>query len=98
MLPDILRTFKHEVVSAILVSLFIGGITLPFRKLITAYRETKSKLEDISTELTEQRTNCLNTLQKQGDEQIKLLGKSVDVLQNIQLDNREMLTHLRDKS
>jgi len=98
MVPEILVTFKHELFSTVLVTAFIGAITLPFRKVIAAYKDTKDKLENISTELTEQRTQCLTTLKTQGDAQVVLLTKTVDVLQNIQLDNREMLTHLRDKS
>ena len=62
--------------------LVAGGIALimwPFRKLAA-----------IHSELIEQRTNCLSTLQKQGDEQIKLLGKAVETLGNIHTSQASM--------
>ena len=96
MFPDAIHTFRHELVSTVLVSAFLGSITLPFKKLIAAYKETKKKLEDISTELVQQRTNCLATLQRQGDKQIELLSKSVDVLSEIRTDMKITLEHLRD--
>jgi hypothetical protein len=97
MIPDLIHTFRHELVSTILVTAFIGVITMPFRKVMQAYKEAKAALENISNELLSQRTNCLNTLQNQGEAQITLLTQIGSTLQNIQLDNREMLTHLRDK-
>jgi hypothetical protein len=96
-MPELLYTFRHEVVSTILVSLFVGSVTMPFRKIMQAYRETKSKLDSISTELTEQRTNCLATLSRQGDKQIELLGKAVEVLGEMHTDSKLMLEHLRDE-
>ena len=70
----------------------------PFKRVIKAYSNVTGKLDNIASELTTQRGNCLATLQKQGDQQIVLLGKSVEVLQEMQLDNREILTHLRDRN
>ena len=94
MVAEVLSTFKHEVVSAILVSLFIGVITMPFRKVMAAYRETKDKLEGISKELTEQRTNHLSHIETANDKQVELLGKMADVLTDVRLDLRETLGKL----
>jgi hypothetical protein len=55
-------------------------------------------LDAVHTELTAQRTNCLDTLQRQGDKQVDLLGKSVDVLSEIRTDMKITLEHLRDKA
>jgi predicted CopG family antitoxin len=70
---------------------------MPFRKIIQAYRETKASLSDISKELTEQRTSSLDMLQRQGDKQVELLGKTVEVLQEMHTDSKLMLEHLRDR-
>lgn len=40
----------------------------------------RQKLADIREELILQRTNCLNTLQEQGRDQVELLGKINDNL------------------
>ena len=69
----------------------------PFKRVVAAYRETQGTLKDITKELTEQRSNCLNTLQTQGDRQIDLLSKAVDVLGEMHTDSKLMLEHLRDK-
>ena len=61
----------------------------------TEWIALKDEQAAIRTELTTQRTNCLNTLQMQGVEQIKLLGKAVDVLDGVRLDLREQTTILR---
>jgi len=98
MIEGLLTTFRHELVSAVLVSAFLGVIAMPFKRIIKAYRETKDKLEDIAKELTAQRTNCLDTLQRQGDAQVALLGKSVEVLSEIKTDMKLTLEHLRDKA
>jgi hypothetical protein len=97
MVSELLHTFRHEVVSTVLVSIFIGVITMPFRKVMAAYRETKASLSDISKELTEQRTSSLDMLQRQGDKQVELLGKTVEVLQEMHTDSKLMLEHLRDR-
>jgi septal ring factor EnvC (AmiA/AmiB activator) len=92
-----LTTFRHELVSTVLVSVFLGGAMWPIRKVKAAYKETQDALQSISKELSEQRSNCLMTLQQQGDEQVKLLGKAVDVLQEMHTDSKLMLEHLRDQ-
>jgi hypothetical protein len=98
MLAGLLTTFRHELVSAVLVSAFLGVIAMPFKRIIKAYTEVVGKLDAVHTELTAQRTNCLDTLQRQGDKQVDLLGKSVDVLSEIRTDMKITLEHLRDKA
>jgi hypothetical protein len=48
----------------------------------------------IHQELVQQRINCLTTLQNQGDEQIKLLGKMSGSLDNIALSQAEVAGYL----
>jgi hypothetical protein len=95
MLLSALHEFRHEVVSSVLVAVFIGMVTMPFKKVMKAYNEAKAKLDSISTELAVQRTNHLAHIQESNDTQVVLLTKAVDALQNIQLDNREILTRQR---
>jgi len=94
MVENYLGMFKHEVVSTILVSIVIGAVTMPFRKVMAAYRETKEKLDSISKELTDQRTNHLSHIETANDKQVELLGKMTDVLTDVRLDLRETLGKL----
>jgi len=94
MVENYLGMFKHEVVSTVLVSIFIGAVTMPFRKVMAAYRETKEKLDSISKELTDQRTNHLSHIETANDKQVELLGKMTDVLTDVRLDLRETLGKL----
>jgi hypothetical protein len=97
MLPHFVLTFDHELVSTMLISFLLAAAAWPFKKIIKTYNEAKTKWDDIHTELVKQRTNCLDTLQVQGDSQIKLLGKACDVLGEMRDDSKLMLEHLRDK-
>jgi hypothetical protein len=93
----LISTFRHELVSTVLVSAFIGALMWPFKRVVAAYKETTAKLEAVHNELTTQRENCLTSLQRQGDKQIELLGKAVDVLGEMHTDSKLMLEHLRDE-
>jgi hypothetical protein len=50
----------------------------------------KAEQTNIHSELVKQRENCLTTLQTQGEEQIKLLGKTVDILGDVRVSIAEM--------
>jgi hypothetical protein len=95
MLTGLLITFRHELVSTVLVTIFIGVITMPFRKVMAAYREMKDKMEGISKELTEQRTNHLSHIEASNEEQVKILVKMTDILTDVRLDLRETLGRLK---
>jgi hypothetical protein len=87
--------FVHEGILAGLLAV-AGGIAMwPIRKVSGAYQEFTGKLDGISKELSTQRTNCLATLQGQGDKQIELLSKTVDTLDGVRLDLREQTGYLR---
>jgi hypothetical protein len=94
---SLLRDFRHEVVVTLMVTGFLGAVSYPFRQAKAKWEAMTAKLNDVHAELTLQRSNCLTTLQTQGDKQIECLEKVADTLGDIRLDNREMLTHLRDK-
>lgn len=68
----------------------IGVIMWPFRKARKEWMALKEEQASIHAELVQQRTNCLNTLQQQGEAQIKLLTKATDSLENIALSQAEM--------
>lgn len=97
MFISLLSQFKHEAVITVLVSAFLGAASWPFRTVKKEWSSLTNKLDAVHVELSTQRNNCLTTLQNQGNEQIELLGKVADTLGEMRLDNREMLTHLRDK-
>src|SRR5260370_29577675 len=72
------------------VSLFLTGLVgvfmWPFRKAKKEWANMISRLEAVHAELTTQRSNCLNTIQQQGEASNILLEKSVEILENIRLD------------
>jgi hypothetical protein len=73
----------------------IGAIMWPVRKAKKEWVALKTNLQETHKELVQQRTNCLTTLQQQGETQIELLGKTVAVLDGLRLDTREQTTMLR---
>jgi hypothetical protein len=94
MLAGLLTTFRHELVSAVLVSAFLGIIAMPFKRIIKAYTEVVGKLDAVHTELTAQRVNHLTHIEVSNEKQVELLGKMTDVLTDVRLDLRETLGKL----
>ena len=94
MLAGLLTTFRHELVSAVLVSAFLGMIAMPFKRIIKAYTEVVGKLDAVHTELTAQRVNHLTHIEVSNEKQVELLGKMTDVLTDVRLDLRETLGKL----
>ncbi len=79
-----------------LVVTSLGAFMLyPIRKAKQEWTELKNSLEETKAELIQQRTNCLQTLQSQGERQIELLEKVSDTLDNIHLDQKETLGFIR---
>ena len=94
MLAGLLTTFRHELVSAVLVSAFLGVIAMPFKRIIKAYTEVVGKLDAVHTELTAQRVNHLTHIEVSNEKQVELLGKMTYVLTDVRLDLRETLGKL----
>lgn len=63
----------HEVELTAVVSAFIWVATFPIRKFVETIKHKFDIIDDMSSELKTQRTNCLTTLQEQGRAQIELL-------------------------
>ena len=94
MVEGLISTFRHELVSTVLVTVFIGALTYPFKKITAAYKETQESLKGIATELAEQRSNCLTTLQGQGVSQIEILKEVASTLRDMHLDQKTLLGRL----
>ena len=94
MIEGLLTTFRHELVSAVLVSALLGVIAMPFKRIIKAYTEVVGKLDAVHTELTAQRVNHLTHIEVSNEKQVELLGKMTDVLTDVRLDLRETLGKL----
>ena len=62
----------------------------PFRKARKEWTALKEEQKLIHQELVTQRTNCLTTLQNQGDRQIELLGTMSTTLTGMALSQAEM--------
>lgn len=95
---SLLSQFRHEVVVTIMVSTFLAAVSYPFRKAKEEWFALTTKLDGVRSELEHQRSNCLATLQTQGNKQIEVLEEVAKVLTDIRLDNREIVTHLRDRA
>lgn len=98
-LQDIVRGYVREALMA--AGLSIGGwiVFFPLKTFVKSVQDkwagqTKF-LSDIQTELREQRTNCLTTLQTQSKEQVELLTKAVEVLEDIHSSQAEMSGFLK---
>jgi len=83
-----LGQFVHEGVVSLMLAA-VGGILMwPYRKVKAAYVELMEAVQSTKDELTTQRSNCLTTLQVQGDAQVKLLTKVADTLDSIHLETK----------
>ena len=81
------------------VSLVVAGIGAlmlwPVRKLRKEWVSLKDAVVATKQELEQQRTNCLATLQTQGDTQITLLTKMSDTLDGVRLDFAEHRSYVQ---
>ena len=75
------------------VSLVVAGIGAlmlwPVRKIRKEWVSLKDAVVATKQELEQQRTNCLATLQTQGDAQITLLTKMSETLDGVRMDFKE---------
>lgn len=76
--------FKSVV--GLVITGLIGVIMWPLKKAKKEWQGVKESLSAVQKELGIQRSNCLETLQRQGDQQIELLGKTVAALDGVRLD------------
>ena len=83
--PTVFKSIVGLVISGLL-----GVIMWPLRKMKSEWNAMKSEQTNIHSELVKQRENCLQTLQTQGDRQIELLGKTVDILGDVRVSIAEM--------
>jgi hypothetical protein len=73
----------------------LGIFMWPYRKAQKEWTALKQEQATIHQELVTQRTNCLTTLQNQGDAQVKLLEKAVESLGTMALSQAEMTGFFR---
>lgn len=91
--PDLLNQVGPSFVKAavgLVITGLLGVIMWPFRAARKEWKIMKEEQASIHKELVTQRTNCLTTLQQQGDRQIELLGKVSDTLTGMALSQAEM--------
>jgi len=79
-----------KTVVGIVITGLLGVFMWPFRRARKEWIALKDEQKLIHQELVTQRTNCLQTLQTQGDRQIELLGKVSDTLTGMALSQAEM--------
>ena len=91
--PDLLSQVGPLLIKAaagLVITGLLGVIMWPFRKARKEWIELKKDQASIHAELVQQRTNCLSTLQMQGDRQIELLGEVSKTLTGMALSQAEM--------
>lgn len=95
----VIAEYIHEGILAVALSVGSYVILFPIRNFFKTIKaewySAADKLAKVQAELEAQRTNCLTTLQAQGDTQIGLLQKAVDTLGDMHLDQKETLGFLR---
>ena len=90
-----LGQFVHEGVVSLMLAA-VGGILMwPYNKAKQAYRALMDTMKATQAELTLQRQNCLDTLQRQGESQVNLLTKACDTLDGVRLDLKEQTGFLQ---
>jgi hypothetical protein len=87
--PDLIA-FGYKVAASAAVGVIMAIVLWPFRKARKEWAVLKAEQASIHAELVTQRENCLQTLQTQGDRQIELLGKTVDILGDVRVSIAEM--------
>ena len=74
----------------------LGTLMLwPIRKAKAEWKGLKEQINSAQSELVQQRTNCLATLQEQGEKQIELLSKAANTLDAIHLGQVEMSGYIK---
>lgn len=93
--PDLLSQIAPLAIKSVVGLIITGVIMWPFRKARKEWTALKDEQAAIRTELVQQRTNCLQTLQNQGVEQIALLGKAVSALDGVRIELAEQTGYLK---
>jgi hypothetical protein len=87
-----------KTIVGIVITGLLGVIMYPLKQAKKEWVDLKASLAETHAELVQQRTNCLTTLQSQGDQQIKLLGRVADTLGEIHLSQAEMTGYCKANS
>ena len=91
----LVEQFWHELIFTALIAIVMGVAVWPYKKVKAAYAALLEGQKAVQVELSTQRTNCLATLQDQGEKQIEILGKVADTLNAMHLDQRELLGRIK---
>jgi hypothetical protein len=87
--PELLNQLGPLVFKAvvgIILTGLLGVIMWPFRRARKEWVALKDDISATHKELVQQRTNCLSTLQQQGEKQVELLEKTVEVLNGVRIE------------
>jgi hypothetical protein len=90
MLNPELVAFGYKLAASAAIGVIMGIVLWPFRRARKEWTALKEDQASIHAELVQQRTNCLTTLQTQGDRQIELLGEVSKTLTGMALSQAEM--------
>ena len=89
----------HE--AEIAIALGVGSWVMLFpvktfvRKVVGAWNEQENLLKEVREELVTQRTNCLNTLQNNGKQQLIVLEKMAGSLEGLHGQQTELVGYIK---
>ncbi len=89
MVSHILSMF-NSALAGTAFSFLIWLVLFPLKAAYRDWMKQTERLDSIKSELEVQRTNCLATLQRQGERQIASIDKAVDTLNEIRIGQAEL--------
>src|SRR6266704_4411990 len=89
MVSHILSMF-NSALAGTAFSFLIWLVLFPLKVAYRDWMKQTERLDSIKSELEVQRTNCLATLQRQGERQIASIDKAVDTLNEIRIGQAEL--------
>ena len=95
--PTVFWQIADKLIIGSIVTALGALLVSPFKKAKKEWTSLKADIEKAQKELVHQRTNCLTTLQDQGNAQIALLEKAVTTLEAMHLDQKETLGIIRTR-
>ena len=98
MISPELSQFLYKAAASAAVGVIMAVILWPFRAARKEWKAMKEEQGAIHKELVTQRTNCLTTLQQQGDRQIELLTTVSATLTGMALSQAEMTGYCKANS
>lgn len=98
---NIIAPLIREGITSVVLGVAGWLLLFPIKALIksihTRWAKAVTTLDTVQNELVLQRTNCLTTLQSQGNQQIEILEKVASTLDHIRESQVEMVGYMKGR-